>query len=456
MSNTNKQESDYSVAALLARGDYKCACGKMHRAIIKRAVIGAGVIAQLPAQIALEGHDNSKKVFVLADTNTWGAAGGKVAAALQGAGIAYTLYCLDGSVRLEPDEHLLGSIMLHWDLSCDLLVTVGTGVLNDMGKIVAGVARLPYIVVGTAPSMDGYASNTSSTIRDHLKVSVDSKCPDVVIGDTDVLTKAPDRMIQAGIGDMLAKFISVVEWHIGNIVAGEYYCPEVVAIMTTALHKIIDAAKGGLRTHETAAAVMEGMILSGIAVNYAGVSRPASGIEHYFSHIWDMRYVEFNTPCDLHGIQCGIGTVNALRIYELIKQMKPNREQALAYVKSFDYGAWCDVLRKNLGGSAEAMIHNEAREGKYDVTKHAARLESIIARWDEIMTVVNELPAAAEIEAFLKQVGAPVSPAEIGLSKAEERFAFLATKDVRDKYIASRLLWDIGELDNVADTLFPV
>ena len=445
-------EKEYSVAALLARGDYRCACGKMHRPVIKRAVIGAGAVNELPAQIAAEGIH---KVFVLSDTRAWGAAGDTVKTVMEKAGIAYSLYVLDATERPEPDEHTLGSILLHWDNTCDGLVTVGSGVMNDMGKIAAAVGKLPYIVVATAPSMDGYASNTSSTIRDHLKVSVDSKCPDVVIGDVDILKKAPDQMIRAGIGDMVAKYISVLEWRMGNIITGEYFCPEVADIMSTALSKVVSAAKKGLKTSETLTAVMEGMVLSGIAVNYAGVSRPASGIEHYFSHVWDMRYVEFGRPSDFHGIQCGIGTVNALRIYEMIRRMKPDREKALAYAASFDYDGWCRELRENLGGSAETMIANERREGKYDPDKHRARLDSILAHWDELTALFATLPSSDDMRTFLQGIGAPTDPTEIGLTHAEERFAFLATKDVRDKYIASRLLWDIGALDTVCDTLFP-
>ena len=76
--------------------------------------------------------------------------------------------------------------------------------------------------------------------------------------------------------------------------------------------------------------------MSGIAMSFAGVSRPASGIEHYFSHIWDMRALEFKTNQDLHGIQVGIGTILTLKIYEYLKGVQPDREKALEYVNQFD------------------------------------------------------------------------------------------------------------------------
>ena len=201
---------------------------------------------------------------------------------------------------------------------------------------------------------------------------------------------------------------------------------------------------------------MEGMVLSGIAANYALVSRPVSGMEHYFSHVWDMRGVEFGTPFDFHGIQCGIGTINSLRVYEEIKKIKPNKEKALAYAKNFNYEEWKKFLYANLGKGADAMVANEAKEHKYDVEAHAKRLDIIIEKWDEILAVIDTLPSSEAVTAMLKIAGAPTTVEEINVTKEAERNAFLITKDIRDKYIGSRLLWDLGELDEVCDKLFPI
>lgn len=445
--------SETNIGALLSKGDFLCPCGKLHAAKVSRAIIESGAMKKIPEIVRGYG---AKKVFVLADANTFDAAGKDVTGILSEAKIEYKQYVM-GSERIEPTEHAVGSVIMHYDSSCDMIISVGAGVINDIGKILAGVAHLPYMVVGTAPSMDGYASATSSVIRDDLKVSVDSKCPDVVIGDLDVLCKAPIKMIQSGIGDMIAKYISICEWRISRIINGEYYCDTVASMIETALKKVVDNAAGIVTGDKTAVgAVMEGMVLSGIAANYAGVSRPVSGMEHYFSHVWDMRAVEFGVPFDFHGIQCGIGTINSLRVYEKIKTLTPDREKALEHVKGFDYEEWKKVLVKYLGKGAGAMIENEKKEQKFNKEKHAVRLETIISKWDEIIAVINTLPSSESIYNLLRGIGAPTCVEDINVTREAEHYAFLITKDIRDKYIGSRLLWDIGELDSVANELFPL
>ena len=103
---------------------------------------------------------------------------------------------------------------------------------------------------------------------------------------------------------MLAKYVSICEWRIANLITGEYYCETIAQMVRTALKKCVDNAEGLLKRDEEAIkAVFEGLIIGGVAMSYAGVSRPASGVEHYFSHVWDMRALEFGTNMDLHGIQ---------------------------------------------------------------------------------------------------------------------------------------------------------
>ena len=420
----------------------KCACGKVHKAGFSRVIIESGAINRVPEVIRSYG---AKKVFLLADHFTYAAAGERVAGVLEAAGIPFTVYCLPGEERIEPDEHAVGSVAMHFDYACDLILGVGSGVVNDIGKIIANLTNRQYVIFGTAPSMDGYASATSSTIRDSLKVSLDSRVPDTVIGDLDILAQAPMRMILSGLGDMLAKYISIA-----HIINGEYYCERVAELVNEGLAACMDNLAGIAKRDKSAiAAVMNGMVLSGIAANYAGVSRPASGMEHYLSHICDMRGVEFGLPFDLHGIQCGAATVICLGIYKQLREVKPDREKALAYVERFSYPAWAEKLHAWLGKSGDVMAANEARERKYDKELHRVRLERIIAHWDEIEAVIHSLPLPEEIVPRLQAIGLPVSFAELGFSAEETKNAILFSKDVRDKYIGSRLMWDLGILDEI-------
>jgi glycerol-1-phosphate dehydrogenase [NAD(P)+] len=196
---------------------------------------------------------------------------------------------------------------------------------------------------------------------------------------------------------------------------------------------------------EAVKAVFEGLIICGQAMAYAGVSRPASGVEHYFSHIWDMRALEFCTKAELHGIQCAVGTLLALKLYEQVKQIKPDAEKAFQYVEAFDYGAWSQELKAFIGKGADAMIALEEKEQKYNVEKHRERFLHIQEHWEDILAVMEEeLPESAEVEKLLDRIGAPKGVEEIGVSRESLKTAFQATRDIRDKYVLSRLVWDLG------------
>ena len=226
----------------------KCACGKVHTTPIEDVIVGKGVVAQLPEVLARYG---STRPFVLADPNTFKAAGEQVCAILEQAGIAYSKYIFsDGHPA--PDEKAVGAAVMHFDHSCDMVVAVGSGVINDISKILAKTAKVPFVIVGTAPSMDGYASDSSSMAMDGLKVSLYSGAANVIIGDVDILKEAPLPMLKAGLGDMLAKYVSIVEWQIARELIGEYYCENVASLVQTALQKCVDNADGLLKRDEAA------------------------------------------------------------------------------------------------------------------------------------------------------------------------------------------------------------
>lgn len=204
------------------------------------------------------------------------------------------------------------------------------------------------------------------------------------------------------------------------------------------------------REPEAVQAVFDGLIMAGTAMEYAGLSRPASGVEHYISHIWDMRGLAFGTKTDLHGIQCAIGTLIAARVYEKLKKYSPDKEKALAYVKNFDVEKWNKSLAEFVGGGAAAMTELEKKEQKYSAEKHRARLDKITDNWAEIIKIINEeVPPAKEIERILTSIGAPKTCNEIGIDKEILPMTFKASKDIRDKYVLSRLCWDLGIIDDI-------
>ena len=429
-------------------GSERCACGKIHTAAIDDVIIGNGVISRLPAIIEKYG---AKKPFILADVNTFAAAGKAVCDILDARGIGYSRYIFPDSA-LEPDEKAVGSLMLHYDHSCDLVIGVGSGVINDIGKILSCTTGHRYIIVATAPSMDGYASATSSMARDSLKISLNTRCADVIVGDIDILKNAPEHMLKSGLGDMLAKYISIAEWRIAHLITGEYYCEKVAQLIRSALKKCVDNAEGLLKREDAAIhAVFEGLVIGGIAMTYAGVSRPASGVEHYFSHVWDMRGLEFGTPVDLHGIQCAQATLVSAKLYETVKTLTPDKEKAEAFVKDFCYDTWAQQLRSFLGRSAETMIALEEKEGKYRKETHPARFATIESNWENILQIIEEeIPSYETLSRLLDTIGIC---RQLDMSRETASLSFLAAKDIRDKYVLSRLAWDLGICDQLCQLL---
>ncbi|MBE0600303.1 MAG: sn-glycerol-1-phosphate dehydrogenase, partial [Firmicutes bacterium] len=294
------QLKDMSMAELLAGDGYACSCGRTHRAGLEALHIGGGALRRLPETVKALG---SSKPFVFCDANTHRAAGPQVEAALHEAGIPYTLFIFSQPF-VEPDEHAVSQLEAALAPDCDLVLSVGSGVITDCGKVLAHKRGLTQLAVATAPSMDGYASNSSSMVYHRVKVSAYNACPRAIIADTDILKAAPGRMLRAGLGDMLAKSIAQCEWRISHLVTGEYYCAEISALMRKSLQKIVDAAPRLMERDEAAVeAVTEGLVLSGLAMAFAEISRPASGLEHYFSHLWEMFALQANQPQELHGIQ---------------------------------------------------------------------------------------------------------------------------------------------------------
>lgn len=423
-----------------------CKCGKDH-IFTSRVIVKEGALQELPGLLAQYG---AKKVFLIADKNTYAAAGKTAREIIENS--VQVLSCVFNEAALEPDERSVGRAIMYYESDCDVVIGVGSGVINDISKIVANVAGKPYIIVGTAPSMDGYASATSSMTRDGLKISLNSKCADVIVGDLDVLCNAPAKMMASGLGDMLAKYVSICEWRIANLITGEYYCEDIAQLVREALKKCADNAEGLLkRDKEAVKAVFEGLVIGGVAMAYAGVSRPASGVEHYFSHVWDMRGVEFGTQVELHGIQCAMATYQAIKLYEIVKTQTPDYEKAASYVNAFDQKAWEQTLRAFLGKGAEAMIALEKKEGKYRKDTHPARFAVIKENWDAILQIIEqELPSSEEIAKLLDIIGIPTDLRAIGVDAECARTTFKATKDIRDKYVLSRLAWDLGILEELA------
>lgn len=437
--------ADMTLDMLIAKGGYDCACGRHHGVDMDYLSIKSGAVKEIPQALQAMGR---KRPFIICDRNTKAAAWDRIQTVLEEAGVEYVLFCLP-MAHVEPNEAAMGSIIMGFDPSCDCVMGIGSGVVNDCSKVLAYMTDRKMMIVGTAPSMDGYASNCSAMIREGVKCTITNEAPAAIICDVDIIKDAPMRMLHAGLGDMLAKYVALCEWRMTNLINGEYYCANVAGLMRTTLQKIVASAPGlRRRDPEAVQATVEGLVLSGIAMSYAGNSRPASGLEHYFSHLWEMMALERGTSFELHGIQVGVGTIKTLKLYDMIRTMRPDKEKALAFRQAFSHEKWESELRRILGKTAEPVIELERTSfHNNDAQEHAVRIEKITAHWDELLAIMDEeLPATKEIEALMQELGMAMEPEEIGFTRQDTVDAFRASRDTRKKYLTSSMLWDMGEL----------
>ena len=168
-----------------------------------------------------------------------------------------------------------------------------------------------------------------------------------------------------------------------------------------------------------------------------------------------MRALEFGSPASTHGFQCGVGTVLAAKIYDMLREYTPDREKAISAYESFNYEDYKQQLSTLVGKGAETMIRHEERiEHKYDKEKFLARLDRIIDKWNEILDIINtEIPTEEELNSLLHRIGAPRSMADIGIDDGNIGEVFEATRDIRDKYVLSRLIFDLGLTDEAKNIL---
>ena len=182
--------------------------------------------------------------------------------------------------------------------------------------------------------MDGFASSVAALNVDSMKTTFDARPPVAVIGDTGILSTAPYPMIAAGLGDLLGKFTCLCDWKLARIITGEHYCERIVELVERCVQSVLaDAPRAKDRDPAVLGDIMEGLVLTGVAMSLYGNSRPASGCEHHISHYWEMIFEQQGRRPVPHGAQVGVGTVLILKLTEaLLDRLKltPERIEAMA------------------------------------------------------------------------------------------------------------------------------
>ncbi|MGI6668450.1 MAG: sn-glycerol-1-phosphate dehydrogenase [Acetivibrionales bacterium] len=301
---------------------FMCSCGRNHSVNIKKLVVRSDITEGLVTALM---PFKESKLFVLADANTYAAFGKTVTEKLLEAGfLVESLVYEPGDTMLLPDERAIGRLLVEAGQDTSMVLAVGSGVITDIARIVSHRTGKLFAVAATAPSMDGYASVVSSLLINGKKHTYHGQYPYAIFADTSIMRNAPMDMIRAGYGDVLGKLTALADWRLSRIVNGEYYCETTAELVKNAVDKCIESS-GGLasRDEKSIHYLIEALILTGISIGFAGVSRPASGTEHQLAHYWEMKAIEAGHERALHGNAVGAGTVVAAALYELAAPMLP-------------------------------------------------------------------------------------------------------------------------------------
>ena len=253
------------------------------------------------------------RAVVVADEQTLPLAALAVAESLRSAGIA----CVPMFVFRDPALYAEFRFVRELEASLKnhdaIPVAVGSGTINDLAKLASHRAGRPsYLCVATAASMDGYTAFGASITHDGAKQTFNCPAPRAVVADLDVIRRAPVEMTASGYADLLAKVTAGADWILADALGAEPIDPRAWAIVQGGLRDALADPAGARAGQESAIApLVEGLMLGGFAMQWSKSSRPASGAEHQFSHLWDMEHHTHQGSAPSHGFKVGIATRNA-------------------------------------------------------------------------------------------------------------------------------------------------
>ena len=409
--------------------DKKCDCGMTHSCSIKKVLIGSGAVEQVSSLL-----ESYQKILLVADSNTYRVCGKQVEAQLSGKLEDFLIYERDG--LLVPNEEAVAEMKQKLTKETDLIIGVGSGVIQDLCKYVSFQAKLPYYIVATAPSMDGYASKGAAMIWNNMKVTYNAHVPEVIIGDVDVLKDAPMEMIQSGYGDILGKYSCLNDWKLSRVVNGEYFCRYVYDLTYEILCKTKDL--GPKLLERDAAAIetlMEALVGVGIAMAYVGNSRPASGSEHHLSHFFEVTGIMNGKPYFMHGTDVAYSAVYTQKMREQLLVM-----DCPASHKQPERPEWEKEIKRVYTAAADGVIALQDKMGWYEQD----RLPVYREKWEQIKEVLCEVPSSEKLTEYLSSVG--LDSAEFvkmyGAEKIQD--ALWYAKDLKDRYTVLWMYYDLN------------
>lgn len=323
-----------------------CTCSQgIHTAPVECIEVSAGAIHKVPEILK-----DFNRIFLVADENTYKVAGNEVEKSLQEAGKLSHSFILKSPAH--PTDTNIGRVLIEagidrevydinkMSLLPDYILAVGSGSVNDICRMVSYRLGLPYGICGTAPSMDGYASVVAPLLVGKTKTVYQCSIARHIILDIDICKNAPYELLTAGVGDMIGKYIAILDWELSAMHTGEYYCDKIAKSVLKATEECIEEAYTlAERNPASVEKILKGLLESGMGIAYSGSSRPASGTEHMIGQTWEIMDLESGQALQLHGHDVGAATFVAIAMYKkLYRETEDKAIKALVekYLPAFD------------------------------------------------------------------------------------------------------------------------
>lgn len=408
--------------------EFSCSCGKKHSCGIKEIRIGSGAIEQTGALTACY-----ERILLVADRNTFATCGDTVAAKLGCRVESILIYQRQGV--LIPDETAIAELMDAVSEKTDLIVGIGSGVIQDLCKYVSFQKGLPYHIIATAPSMDGYASTGAALILGGMKVTVPCHVPEAILADVEILKNAPMELIQSGYGDILGKFSCLNDWKLSHVVNGEYFCSFIHDLMQDMVMRTKDLGpRLRNRDAEAVQTLMEALVGAGVAMALAGNSRPASGSEHHLSHFFEITGILNRESYLTHGKDVAYSSIYTQKIRQwlLAQPDLPPKAQ-------FCREQWELDIRRVYTTAADGVIALQEKMGWYGIDRYPIYRE----KWEQIRKVLAQAPSVTALEGYLHSIGLDMAEFHTLYSPGKLTDALHYAKDLKDRFTVLWMYYDL-------------
>lgn len=400
-----------------------------------------------------------KKAIVVADNNTFKAAGQTVDTYLRESGLDVETPFIFEDPELFAEWKYIEQLEAYLKERDVIAVAVGSGVINDLTKLVSHHLGRRYIIVGTAASMDGYTAYGASITYEGNKQTFDCPAPMGAALDPTIAAKAPEGMSASGYADLMAKIPAGADWIIADCVGSEAVDPFAFALVQDKLRDALsepDAVAAG--DVEATGKLADGLIMSGFAMQAISSSRPASGTDHQFSHFWDMEGLCYEGKHVSHGFKVAIGTLvsTACLEYLLTKDFTkldidaclsawPTWDEMEAHIR--------EIFAGKPGHLARGLVESK---GKYcDNETLRKQLEAVKNNWPELKEKIRkQIIPFDEVHDCLKRVRAPYEPEMIGVTKERLRSTFRCIPFMRNRFTGIDLIYRCGLMNEVEEHLF--